>query len=274
MQEKVVQETVESLFNNAWIERLFWSAVAILVSVLIYCVVSKIISYKEKKNSRVFSEKKNKTYLRMLKSITRYVLIILTCLTILQIFGVDTSSLLAGVGVIGLIVGFAIQDALKDIIKGFDIISDNYYRVGDYIKYGDIEFGKVLSVGLKTTKIEDVMTGNIVSIANRNIDQVAVVSGDIYLTIPIPYEIPIEKADKAFNAALKEVQKDDGVKSVTFYGLTRLNDSSMNYLVGVICNNPGDKLRIRRFALRKIIKTLEEHKISIPYPQLDVHTKK
>ena len=209
----------------------------------------------------------------MLKSITGYVLVILTGLAILRIFGVDTSSMLAGVGVIGLILGFAIQDALKDIIKGFDIISDNYYRVGDYIKYGDIEFGKVLSVGLKTTRIEDIMTGSIVSIANRNIDQVAVISGDIYLTIPLPYETPVDKAEAVLTEAMKTVAKNPDVKSADYYGLTKLNDSSMDYFVALTCD-PGDKLRLRRFALRTIVTTLAEHKIHIPYSQLDIHTKK
>ena len=210
----------------------------------------------------------------MLKSLTGYIIAILAILGILQIFGVDTSSMLAGVGVIGIIIGFAIQDALKDIIKGVDIISDNYYRVGDFIKYQNIEFGKVISIGLKTTKIEDIHTGNIISISNRNIDQVEVVSGDIYLTIPLPYDLPIEKAEKVLVTTLTKLEKRDDVKSTTFYGLTSLGESAMNYLVGVSCEQPADKLRLRRFALRAIISDLEHNKISIPYPQLDIRTKK
>ena len=268
-----MKDTVESLFHNIWLERIFWSAITIAISILIYFIISKIISVKEHKNSKIFSEKKNKTFLRMLRNITGYVLAILTVLAVLQIFGVDTSSMLAGVGVIGLIIGFAIQDALKDIIKGFDIISDNYYRVGDYIKYNDIEFGKVLSIGLKTTKIEDIMTGSIVSIANRNIDQVAVISGDIYLTIPLPYEISIEKAESVLAEAMKIVAKNPDIKTAESHGFSKLGDSSMNYFVSVTCE-PANKLRIRRFVLRTIVTTLESHKIHIPYPQLDVHSKK
>lgn len=273
MDSTTVENTVETIFQNIWLERIFWSCIVVAISIFIYFIITRFISSKEKKNSKIFSEKKNKTYLRMLKSITGYVMTILAGLCILQIFGVDTSSMLAGVGVIGLVIGFAIQDALKDIIKGFDIISDNYYRVGDYIKYGDIEFGKVFSIGLKTTKVEDIMTGNIVSIANRNIDQVAVISGDVYLTIPLPYEIPVDQAETVLTEAMKTVAKNPDVKTADFYGLTKLDESSMNYFVALTCE-PGDKLRLRRFALRTIVATLAEHKIHIPYPQLDIHDKK
>ena len=77
--------------------------------------------------------------------------------------------MLAGVGIVSVIIGLAIQDALKDIIRGFSILSEEYFSVGDVVTYGDIT-GKVLVLGLKTTKIKDISTENIISIANRNIE--------------------------------------------------------------------------------------------------------
>ena len=113
-------ETIESIINNIWIQRIFWSVVVVLVSTLFYIIFSRILTSREKQNTKVFGNKKNRTFLRMLRSIVKYILIILTTLIVLQIFGVDVSSMLAGVGIIGIVIGFAIQDALKDIIKGFD----------------------------------------------------------------------------------------------------------------------------------------------------------
>ena len=180
--------------------------------------------------------------------------------------------MLAGIGIVGIVIGFAIQDALKDIIKGFDIVSDNYYNVGDVIKFGEIT-GKVIAVGLKTTRLEDVATGNIVSIANRNIDQAEIVSDAIYLNIPLPYDLPVESAEKVLRAAIDKISKQHDVKRAELLGLNKLNDSSMDYLVRVNCD-PTLKLSVRRSALRTITTTLEDNKISIPYPQLDIHTYK
>ena len=85
----------------------------------------------------------------MFKSIVAGALGIITVLTVLEIFGINVTSMLAGVGIAGIIIGVALQDSLKDIIRGFVIISDNYYEMGDVIKFGE-NVGVVESVSLLT----------------------------------------------------------------------------------------------------------------------------
>ena len=265
-------DTIKNIIENVWIQRGIWSLIVVLFSGLIYFAVSRFLTRKEKANTRILSQKKNKTFIRMLKSIIGYVLVIITTLMVLQIYGIDVTSMLAGVGIASIIIGFALQDALKDIFRGFDIVTDGYYEIGDIIKFGD-NTGQVLSISLRTTKIKDIMTGNVVSIANRNIDQVEVVSGDIYLTIPMPYELTIEKSEKILKEAIAKIKKQANVTDVNLYGFTSIGDSALNYLVYISCD-PTLKLGVRRQALRTIVTTLEQHKVHIPYPQLDVHSKK
>ncbi|MBR3132266.1 mechanosensitive ion channel family protein [Candidatus Saccharibacteria bacterium] len=263
---------LEEIIDNVWFQRCFWSVVVILFSLVIYGVVARFLDRKEQKNSKILSNKKNKTFIHMLKSIVGYVLGIFTLLVILQIFGVNVTSMLAGVGIASIVVGFALQDAMKDIFRGLDIISDGYYEIGDVIKYGG-NTGQVLSISLRTTKIQDINTMNIVSIANRNIDQVEVVSGYIYIPIPLPYELKVEDAESVLQEIVKQLAKHDGITSVKYQGITALAESSLNYQIVVTCD-PMSTLQIRRDSLRVIITTLESHKIHIPYTQLDLHTKK
>ena len=265
-------DIIRDILENTWVQRGIWSFVVVLFSGLIYHLVSKFLSNKEKKNTKILSQKKNKTFIRMLKSIVGYVLGIVTILMVLQIYGINVTSMLAGVGIASIIIGFALQDALKDIFRGFDIITDGYYEIGDIIKYGD-NTGQVTSISLRTTKIQDINTGNAVSIANRNIDQVEVVSGDIYLTIPLPYNLSVKKAEAALKPAVDKIKKQDKVKDATLYGLTSIGDSAMNYLI-YVSTDPTQKLSVRREALHTIVTTLEDNKITIPYPQLDIHTKR
>ena len=143
-------QLIQDIISNIWFQRSFWSIIVVLLSLLLYHAVTKVLTAKEKKSSRILSDKKNKTFIRMLKSVIGTTLAILTILTILQIFGVNVTSMLAGVGIASIVVGFALQDALKDIIRGFEIVSDSYYEIGDLIKYGD-NVGQVLSVTLRTT---------------------------------------------------------------------------------------------------------------------------
>ena len=259
---------ISSFLENEFLMRIIKSLISIIVSVIIYNVFVKIIS---RGSSNKASEKKKNTYLKMFKSIVRYVLIVINILIILNIHGINITSMLAGVGIISIIIGFAIQDALKDIIKGIDIIADNYYNVGDVIKYGDIT-GKVLSIGLKTTKLEDVYTFNIISISNRNIEEVEVVSNLINIDIPISYDVKLEDAEDAVKDIVETIKKHKNVINCEYRGVNDLADSSIKYQIKVYCN-PLEKVQIRRDALRYVLVGLDKHNLSVPYNQIDVHQK-
>lgn len=264
--EKYLDLIVKVLENN-----IIKSIIVIIISLVIYKVISGLLIKGENKKGRRSAGQKDKTYIRLIRNFLKYAFFIIVFILILQINGIDVSSLVAGVGVLSIIVGFIVQDAFKDIIRGFDIISDKYFAVGDVVKYGEIE-GKVLMVGLKTTKIQDVKTMNIVSIANRNIEQVELVSNDLFITIPMSYEVKLDKAEKAIDDILKELSNNEKIESSIYKGVNKFADSNIDYLIGVKCN-PIDKLVVRRDVLRTILVILNKHKIEVPYQQIDIHTK-
>ena len=263
---------IENLVKNVWVQRLFWSAIVIAFNLLIYRIIARVLNGREKKNSKIMSNKKNKTIIRMFKSIVAGALGIVTVLMVLEIYGINVSSMLAGVGIASIVIGFALQDSLKDIIRGFVIVSDNYYEIGDVIKYGD-NLGPVVSVSLLTTKIQDINTNNFVSIANRNIDKVEVDPGYIYIPIPMPYELKVEKAEEIMQEIVKSLQKQERVATAAYQGITKFDTSALDYQVVVTCN-PADRLQARRDCLRVIYTTMEAHKIHVPYTQLDLRQKK
>jgi len=265
-------DIIKNIIENVWVQRGFWSIIVILFSLFIYRVIIRILNKKEKKTSRIISNKKNKTLIRMFKSVIAGALSIITALMVLQIYGIDVTSMLAGVGIVSIVVGFALQDSLKDIIRGFVIISDNYYEIGDVIKF-DNNIGPVTSISLLTTKIQDINTMNIVSIANRNIDKVEIDPGYLYIKLPLPYELKIADAKKVMQEIADSIAKDDLVNTCIYQGLSEVADSSLNHQLAITCE-PTNRLQVRRNALGIAVATLEAHKISIPYNQLDVHTKK
>ena len=263
-------KNLNDLFSKDWFSKLIESILVIAIAFIIYQVVDIVIQ-KSFGNRKEIANKKIKTYIRLIRSIIKYVMIILTVLIILQINGINVSSMVAGLGIVGIILGFAIQDALKDIIKGFDIISDSYYKVGDVIKFKDVT-GKVLSIGIKTTKLEDVNTFNIVSISNRNIEQVEVVSNLINIDVPLPYELNIEGAEKVLNQMVQSIKKLNKVNNAEYRGVNNLADSSIKYQIKVY-TDPTNKVQIRRDSLREILLVLEDNNIAVPYNQLDIHNK-
>ena len=262
-------DKINDLISKLEYSKVITSVIVVILSIILYKSLIFFISKGEEKS--LFSGKKSKTYVRLTRSIIRYVFIIITVLILLQVNGINVSSLLAGVGILGVVIGLAIQDWLKDVIRGSSILTDNYFSVGDIVKYKEIE-GKVLVIGLKTTKIQDLRTNNVISIANRNIEEVEVVSNVIYVNIPMPYELSVEKAEKVIDDIILNVNKNENVEDCKYKGVNELADSYIKYLIEVK-NNPLYKLQVKRDTLRTILLVMEKHNIEVPYTQIEIHEK-
>jgi len=72
----------------------------------------------------------------------------------LSLFGVDTTPILAGAGVIGLAIGFGAQSLVKDFVSGLFILVENQYSVGDRVKIGNFE-GRVIRITMRSTVLHD-----------------------------------------------------------------------------------------------------------------------
>lgn len=263
---------VKVFFENIKQLQIVNSVTIIIVSVAIYKGIVYFLSKSEKRNKlNIVDGKKRVTYIKLTRSLIRYIFIIITVLILLQINGVDVSSVLAGVGILGVVFGLAIQDWLKDIIRGSSILTDSYFSVGDIVKYKEIE-GKVLVIGLKTTKIQDLKTNNIISIANRNIEEVELVSNVIYVNVPMPYELSVEEAEKVIDNIVLDVKNNENVEECKYKGVNELDDSYIKYLIEVK-NNPLYKLQVKRDTLRTVLLAMEKYNIVVPYTQIDIHEK-
>ena len=259
------------LSENKWIVNILISLGVILVAIILYTLIDKMVLKRLDKFNKKFYSKKTGTYFKLFRSINRYLYILVVLFIILKINGVNITTMVTGVGVIGIVFGFAIQDALKDIIKGFDIITDSYYQVGDIVRI-DKYTGKVLAIGIKTTKLEDIFENNVVSISNRNIEKVEILSHMINIDIPLPYDLDSKKAEKTINFIVEKIKKIDKVEDVEYRGINNFDESNIKYHIKVYCP-PINKVQIRRDSLTCIFKCLEEKNISIPFNQIDVHQK-
>ena len=253
------------------LDRVISSLVVIVISIFIYSIINKVIlSTRSKSKFKLMISSKSETYIKMFSSVLKYVLLTVTVLIILQIYDINVSSMLAGIGILGAVFGLAMQDALKDIIRGINIISDDYFAVGDVIKFGDV-VGKVLVIGLKTTKVLDINTQNVVSIANRNIEQIQIVSKQLDIEVPLSYELSKSMAEDVILQMLDIIKKNLNVEA-EYKGINKLDDSSINYLIRIWCDQEV-KPQIRRNAICLIVDVLEKNGIEIPYNQIDIHNK-
>lgn len=262
-----VQNIIETIISHNLVK----SIIIIILSIIIYRLLYKLILKRQQNTRHSRISNRNKTFLKVLTSIIRYAFIAITIIIVLQINGVNVDSILAGAGIIGIVIGFAVQDALKDIIRGSTILTDSYFQVGDVVKYGDI-MGKVISIGLSTTKIEDIKTFNVISIANRNIEQIEVVSDTVDIMVPLSYRLPTKRAENILKQIVKEVEQISEVNSVSYEGVSYFKESNIDYLLRFHCS-PSIIRPITRQVNGIILKVLEKNNVEIPYKQLDIHQK-
>lgn len=256
--------------QNEWLLKVIFALITIIIAALAYKLIIRA-TQKAIDTDKAFNGKKSNTYITLFRSIIRYIFAVIVVIILLKIFGVNVSSMLAGLGLIGVILGLAVQDLLKDVIRGSSILADEYFSVGDVIKYKEIE-GQVLAIGLKTTKIRELTTNNVISIANRNIEEAAVLSNNIFVRVPLPYELKLEEQRRVVDEIVEIVKGDELIEDCASIGLAELADSKMEYLLKITLD-PLNKLQARRNTLEHIIEGLEKNGIAVPYDQIDVHQK-
>lgn len=254
-----------------------YGTVIIIVGVFILYKVFNIFVNKLIAKSRTDLErKKKKTVIELIKNIGKYCLIMLGVIIILDLYGIKVTSLIASLGVASAVGALALQDTLKDIISGTSIILDNYYIVGDYVKYKNFT-GTVIQLGLRSTKIMD-FDGQVYTIANRNIDEIINLSQKMassLIEVPTAYEEKTEKVEAILNEVVDEIKTWETVDAdkTNYIGITELADSSIKYGIRYYCS-PGKVWQYKRDALRLIKIKYDKNNIKIPYNQIEVHNGK
>ena len=267
--------------NEVW-KRLIWSGLTVLAGLILYGIgmsVARRISLFHDQNLatstrrggehaagteklKKSTQKARSTYAGLFKSLLRLCFVIGISLIILSINGVDVGSILAGIGIASVVMGLAVQDALRDAIRGITIITEKYFQVGDVVTINGVT-GVVLSIGIITTKMTDWDHSDaIVSIANRNIVEAEIRTTNTSLSVELPRVMPqVEMARILTDAALL-AEKDDKIKTCDYLGVTAVEDGKLKHSFKLTCA-PKHAGVAKRIALKQILTTLDENRVPL-----------
>ncbi len=212
------------------------------------------------------------TLVRVMFGIIRFAILTLTLITVLQINGINVNSLVTGLGILSAMVGFALQDVLKDTIMGIHIISDHFYSIGDVVKYENIE-GVIIGFTMKTTTIRSIYDGTITTVCNRNISEITKMpkSTMVDIDLPLSYDEDTRKVHALLGEVCEKIGKLEGIDKSIYKGTQEFSQSAVIYKLRFFCP-PEFKPDRTRDAMRVIQDSLNEANIRIPYNQIDVHT--
>lgn len=196
----------------------------LILAVLVYYVVKaiqKIIDYGLKKildktgedgQEKLFDPSNIKLLSKALKVVVWLAAVIL----ILQNFGLNVSALLAGLGIGGIAIAFALQNILGDIFASFCIFLDKPFQVGDFIIVGT-DMGTVKKIGIKSTRIQT-LQGEEMIISNKELTNARINNYKkmekrrIVFKIGITYDTPTEKLKKIPETIKKAIELVGQVK--------------------------------------------------------------
>lgn len=209
-------------------------------------------------------------------SLVKYIAAIGGCCWVLAIFGVNISTIFASLGIVALILGFGAESLVADLVTGVFILFENQYNVGDIIEVDGFR-GTVTDISIRTLSLTDtggnikvINNASLVNIINRS-NQRSVAVTDI----GVSYEMDLEKIEAQLPAILADIKgrhTDVFVDRVEYVGVEALADSAvvLRFIADV---EEGNIYSGKRLLNRELKVAFDKNKISIPYPQLDVHTK-
>ncbi len=243
---------------------------SIMYIVIVYSV-SKIIRLifkaQMKKNHRA------KTIFTLLDGFTKYACAIIIILLILGACGVNTTALVASVGVLTLIVGLGAQSLIADIIAGIFIIFENEYNAGEIISVDGFR-GTVLEIGIRSTKVIDA-AGNIKIINNSNIGDIVNLSRELSLAVvdlDFPYDVPVDLIENILKNNFELMKTNiKGIIDGPFYkGICNYKDSNVTLKIVAQCKEE-DRFQVERDLMREYRRILLENNIDMSYQQVVIN---
>jgi small-conductance mechanosensitive channel len=201
---------------------------------------------------------------------------------LLDTLGVKVTSLVATLGLGGIIIGLALQDTLANYFAGFYIMVDQPVRVGDYIKLDSGEEGYVISIGWRSTKIRN-LPNNIIIIPNQKLSSAVITNYhlsepqmSVIVKVGVSYDSDPRKVEKILYEVGKEAADEMEEVIKDFDPLVRFcdfGDSSLDFILIVRVKEFVNQYKIASEIRQKIFARFKKEEIEIPFPIRTVYLK-
>lgn len=260
---------MQEYFSN-WIDTFLESLPNVISAILIF-VISYYVAVLFSRFLRRVLDRQNadQGVAHLLTRGLKWTLIALGIVTALQRF-FDVTAFLAGLGIIGFTVGFALQNIMQNFVSGIILLVQRPFRVGHVVNIAGYD-GTVLKIDLRTTEVKT-LDGRIVFLPNGDVLAQPIINYTraetrrVELPIGISYDSDTEKVRKIILDEIKKISGylDSPEPIVLFqtFGASSI-DLTVFFWVDTAINSP---IAAKDTALTLIKKAFEKHNIEIPYP--------
>ncbi|MEQ9321497.1 MAG: mechanosensitive ion channel family protein, partial [Polyangiaceae bacterium] len=259
---------------EGWVEGFIVMLPNLVVALVVVALFSLAAKWVAKLASRLVKRVTNNesfsSLVGTIASVATRIVGVFVALSMLQLDKTVTS-LLAGVGVVGLALGFAFQDIAANFMSGIFMAVRRPFKPGDLVEV-DGRLARVESVELRSTHVTTT-DGLWIQIPNKDVFQNAIINYTktpkrrMDLSVGVAYSDDLEKARSVATEAVHEIPKRDHEREVELF-YDSFGDSSINFVVRVWLESSEQKdyLAARSEAIIAIKKAFDKAQLTIPFP--------
>lgn len=265
-----------SVFMSYSVEQLIHIGIIVALSLLTFVIakiVIKIISKMLRKAVKVKNGKLTPLMAGFILKVVQVVIWVFTALIILQIWGINLTPVIAGLGVTGVVLGFALQESISNIFSGLLLALNNPFGIGDYVLLGSIE-GTVtgmdaISVTLLSGDNKKITISNKIVLADAIINYSASDIRRVDMAVSVAYGSDLEKTKDIITNLVKSYPEVLSDKPV-IVEVGALSASSIDFIIRPWSKN-SDYWTVKWRFQKEICPALNAVGIEVPYNKLDVN---
>lgn len=234
--------------------------IAIVVMTIIVAIISAVFT----KNRRSI------TVARIVCNLIKWVTIAVVLIYVLAAWGVNTTALVTGAGVLTLVVGLGMQSLIADVVAGLFIVFENEFNIGDIITIDGFR-GEVVEMGIRTMKLKAL--GNVKIFNNSDVRQVlnqTVEPSVAKALVDIEYGADLGKVEQIIAENLPKLEIEGVIGEVGYDGVNQLGASGVQLQFTAKCQEENI-YKVQRLMNRDIKNMFDTHGINIPFNQIVVH---
>jgi len=260
-------ENITQTVKINWVS-IFQIIAIVLIMALLYNLIRWILEKIHPKTG------KGKSAHSMVESFAIYAIALVALIWCLSAIGVNLSTIFASIGIVALIIGFAAESLIEDIITGLFLVFEDEFNVGDIIEYNGFR-GTVTKIGVRVTCLQDA-GGNVKIVNNSDIRNVLNKSKALSAAVtdaPISYAADLANAEEVLKGILETMPElyPDIFKEVPSYiGVQTLDTSSVNLRV-VAHVDESNIFSAIRLMNREIKVGFDKAGVEIPFQQVVIH---
>jgi len=257
------------------LEMAYGVAFVLIMSWLVYKVYDGVIIYFGHKLAAKTDSEVDDVLVPLMEKIGVIIIPTVAFAIILSMFGYNLTVILAGLGFMGIVIGYAAQATLANFFAGLQMMFDRPFKIGDLLRLDNGDICEVRHIGMRATTLYNTFTHELMMVPNNDIANKKIVNMvlpdrklKIAVGVGVAYGSDVELVKKLMAeaaASLPEVLTDE--EHQTAIRFSDFADSSLNFTAFIWVTDLDLQFKVASDFRTELLKRFDQHGIEIPFPQ-------